>query len=64
MARTQKAAGPVRDGSNANLFSQVQKSIGKALREQYELPKFLPHKLFALLLQIGKSQGDSDGERG
>jgi hypothetical protein len=31
-------------------------SLGKTLREQYEPPKELPHRLFALLLELDKSE--------
>jgi hypothetical protein len=34
---------------------EFQKNLGKALREQYEPPKELPHRLFVLLLELDKS---------
>jgi hypothetical protein len=35
-------------------FAEIQKELGKGLKEQYEPPKDLSHRLFTLLLQLDK----------
>jgi hypothetical protein len=35
-------------------FSVIQKQIGMVLRQQYEPPKDLPHRLFTLLIEADK----------
>jgi hypothetical protein len=37
----------------------VIQTIGKALQEQYEPPKELPHRLLTLLLQINEREDNS-----
>jgi len=39
-------------------YLDIQKQIGKALREQYEPITELPHRLFTLLLQVNGSEDD------
>jgi len=41
-------------------YFDIQKHIGKSLREQYELPKDLPHNLLTLLIRIDNSGDDSE----
>jgi hypothetical protein len=33
-------------------YAEMQKQIGKILREQYQLPEELPHQLLVLLLKV------------
>jgi hypothetical protein len=33
-------------------YAEMQKEIGKILREQYQLPQELPHQLLVLLLKV------------
>jgi hypothetical protein len=40
-------------------YLDIKMAIGKSLREQYELPKDMPHQLLTLLLEIRKSEDDS-----
>jgi hypothetical protein len=42
--------------SSAPPYLDIQKHLGKALREQYKPPKELPHGLFTLLLQISEPE--------
>ena len=39
-------------------YLDIQKQIGKTLREQYEVPAELPHRLSTLLLEIDKLEDD------
>jgi len=39
-------------------YAEIQKEIGKILREQYQPPQELPHQLFVLLLKV-----DQQGRR-
>jgi hypothetical protein len=41
-----------------SLYHGVQKRIGMMLREQYEPPKELPHRLLVLLIKADKQKGD------
>jgi hypothetical protein len=41
-------------------YLDIQKHIGKSLREQYELPKDLPHSLLMLLIQIDNAEDDRE----
>jgi hypothetical protein len=40
-------------------YSEIQKRIGSFLREQYEPPKDLPHRLFTLLMEADNQEDDS-----
>jgi hypothetical protein len=42
----------------ATPYREMQKQLGRGLREHYEVPKELPHRLFALLLQINRQEED------
>jgi hypothetical protein len=39
-------------------YHEIQKRIGMMLREQYEPPKELPHRLLVLLIKADKQEGD------
>jgi len=41
-------------------YAEIQKQIGKGLKQQYELPQQLPHGLLALLMQLNDNE-DDDG---
>jgi hypothetical protein len=40
-------------------YPDIQNRIGSMLREQYELPKDLPHRLLTLMIEVNNTEDDS-----